>query len=388
MPIKQVLSATDGGSVALSDPRRSVRHKPFFMKRLFLVAVVLPTSIAGLYFGIFASDVYISDSHFVVRSPARQADSPLGVILSAGGFAGASEESSAVLEYVRSRDALAQTDSDGLLTRAFSATSVSWFDRFGTLLRGSTREHLFDFYLGKVSIENDSALQVTRLAVKAYTATDAQEINRRLLVQAEKLVNRLAERARDDAITVAASEVRDAQAVARSAALALSRFRGREGILDPAQEADVRLQMVSKLQDQLVAARTQLQQLQTFTPQATQIPFLRTRIKSLEREIAEQTGSIAGGQTSLSLTAVKYQQLRLENDLAEKRLAAALGSLEEARAEARRKRAYVERISEPSLPDYPREPRRMRGVVATLLLGLLVWGVLSALVAGVKEHRD
>jgi BexC/CtrB/KpsE family polysaccharide export inner-membrane protein len=231
-------------------------------------------------------------------------------------------------------------------------------------------------------------LQVTRLSVSAFAPKDAREINLRLLRQAESLVNRLSERARDDAIRIAAKEVRDAQGNARSAALALSRFRGREGILDPGQEAGIRLQMVSKLQDQLVAARTQLQQLLTFTPQATQIPFLRSRIQSLEREIAEQTGSIAGGQTSLSSAVVKYQQLRLENDLAEKQLAAAFGALEEARAEARRKRAYVERISEPSLPDYAREPRRIRSVLAVFILGLLLWGVLSALVAGVREHQD
>lgn len=363
-------------------------RRPFFASGLFLVTVVVPTFFASLYFGVFASDVYISEARFVVRSPARQTNSPLGIILNAGGFAGAGEEASAVLEYVRSRDALNQTDADRLVTKAFSAPAISWFDRFGTILRGDTREHLFDYYLRKVSIENDSALQVTRLSVSAFTAEDAREINCRLLRQAESLVNRLSERARDDAIRIAAKEVRDAQGNARSTALALSRFRGREGILDPGQEAGIRLQMVSKLQDQLVAARTQLQQLLTFTPQATQIPFLRSRIQSLEREIAEQTGSIAGGQASLSSAVVKYQQLRLENDLAEKQQAAAFGALEEARAEARRKRAYVERISQPSLPDYAREPRRSRSVLAVFILGLLLWGVLSALVAGVREHQD
>ena len=388
-PIEQPVSGADRAPDVFPTSAGSFAGRlGLFTSRLFLATVVVPTLVATLYFGLFASDIYISDSHFVVRSPVRQANSPLGVILNAGGFAGAGEESSAVQEYVRSRDALDQTDIDKLMTRAFSAGTVSWFDRFGTILRGSTREHLFDFYLGKVSIENDSALQVTRLAVKAYTPQDAQEINRRLLIQAESLVNRLAERARDDAISVAAAEVSAAKAATRAAAMALSRFRGRQGILDPAQEAGVRLQMVSKLQDQLIAARTQLQQLQTFTPRATQIPFLRSRIQSLEREIAEQTGSIAGGQTSLSSTVVKYQQLRLENDLAEKQMAAAFGALEEARAEARRKRAYVERISEPSLPDYPREPRRIRGIVATMILGLLAWAILSALAAGVREHQD
>ena len=382
-----VASAASAGPLA-KEERRTIAARPFFVRPLFLATVVAPTLLASLYFGLLASDIYVSDSRFVVRSPTRQANSPLGLILNAGGFSSAGEESSAVLEYVRSRDALDQINADQLVTKVFSAETVSWFDRFGTILQGNTREHLFDYYLGKVAIENDSGLQVTQLKVKAFSAGDAQLMNQRLLGKAEALVNRLADRARDDAITVAGAEVAEAQARVRLAASALARFRGNKGLLDPTQEASFRLQMVSKLQDQLIAATTQLQQLQSFTPLATQIPFLRSRIGSLEREIAEQTGSIAGGKASLSMAVVRYQELRLNYDLAEKQLVVAVGALEEARAEARRKRAYVERISEPSLPDYPREPRRLRGIAATLILGLLLWGVLSALLAGIREHRD
>ena len=382
-----VASAASAGPLA-KEERRTIAARPFFVRPLFLATVVAPTLLASLYFGLLASDIYVSDSRFVVRSPTRQANSPLGLILNAGGFSSAGEESSAVLEYVRSRDALDQINTDQLVTKVFSAETVSWFDRFGTILQGNTREHLFDYYLGKVAIENDSGLQVTQLKVKAFSAGDAQLMNQRLLGKAEALVNRLADRARDDAITVAGAEVAEAQARVRLAASALARFRGNKGLLDPTQEASFRLQMVSKLQDQLIAATTQLQQLQSFTPLATQIPFLRSRIGSLEREIAEQTGSIAGGKASLSMAVVRYQELRLNYDLVEKQLVVAVGALEEARAEARRKRAYVERISEPSLPDYPREPRRLRGIAATLILGLLLWGVLSALLAGIREHRD
>lgn len=108
----------------------------------------------------------------------------------------------------------------------------------------------------------------------------------------------------------------------------------------------------------------------------------------MQREIAAQTASIAGGSGSLSSTAARYQVLLLDSELAGKQLAAALIGLQDARAEARRKRAYVERIAEPSLPDYAVEPKRLRGIVATLLLGLLTWGILSVLLVGVREHRD
>ena len=86
--------------------------------------------------------------------------------------------------------------------------------------------------------------------------------------------------------------------------------------------------------------------------------------------------------------AVQFQRLTLENEFAAKQLAAALASLEEAQNEARRKQAYVERIVQPNLPDAPMEPRRMRGILATLILSLLAYGILRMLLAGVREHAQ
>jgi capsular polysaccharide transport system permease protein len=65
-----------------------------------------------------------------------------------------------------------------------------------------------------------------------------------------------------------------------------------------------------------------------------------------------------------------------------------LSALQDARNEARRQRAYVERVAQPSLPDSALEPRRFRGIIATLIIGLVAWGVLSMLLAGVREHQD
>jgi len=63
-------------------------------------------------------------------------------------------------------------------------------------------------------------------------------------------------------------------------------------------------------------------------------------------------------------------------------------SLVEAQNEARRKQVYVQRIVQPNLPDSPIEPRRVRGILATLILGLIAWGIASMLMAGVREHKD
>ncbi len=355
---------------------------------LFIACVVAPTLAAILYFAIFATDVYISQASFVVRSPSKANTSPLSMVLTGGSLTGTSEESNAVVEYVRSYDALNAINNDGFVERAFGPSRASVFDQFGGLLSGDSREQLYEYYTKKIIIEQDPTTQVTRLSVRAFDPQEARTISERLLKQAEALVNRLSQRARGDAIAIAQSEVDDAKANARSAALALSRFRNTSGVIDPEKEATVRLQMVSKLQDQLIAARTQLLQMRTYTPRASQIPFLTTQVRSLEQETARQTSGIAGGNRSLSASAARYQELQLDSQLAERQLAASLASLEEAAAEARRKRAYVERISGPSLPDYAPEPRRLRGILATFVLGLLAWGVISTLIVGIREHRD
>jgi len=61
------------------------RLKAFLMGRgkLFFYVVLLPTFLAILYFWPIASDVYVSESKFVVRSPQAQMQSGgLGGILS------------------------------------------------------------------------------------------------------------------------------------------------------------------------------------------------------------------------------------------------------------------------------------------------------------------
>src|SRR5690606_4310909 len=132
----------------------------------------------------------------------------------------------------------------------------------------------------------------------------------------------------------------------------------------------------------------QLLQLETYTPQATQIPFLRAQVRSLEREIERQKQEIAGGSRSLSTAAMRYQELQFNAEAANKQLTSTLASPQEEQAEGRRKRAYIERIADPSLPDYATRPRRIRNIIATFILGVLAWGVLSMLIVGIREHRD
>ena len=189
-------------------------------------------------------------------------------------------------------------------------------------------------------------------------------------------------------VKYAALEVAQAAATAKNAALALSSYRNSQSVVDPERQAGVQLQQVMKLQEELMATNVQLAQLKSFTPQNPQISGLQLRARTLEGEISRETGKVTGAGQSLASKAAQYQRLVLDREFADKQLASVLISLENARNEARRQQVYLERIAQPSLPDVAQEPRRLRSVLATLILGLVAYGILTILLAGVREHRD
>jgi len=354
---------------------------------LFALTVLIPTFVAVLYFGFFASDVFVSESSFVVRSPDKPSINGFGGLLKTAGFSNSDDKVFAAQDYIRSRDALRAIDVDGSFRASYSSPKISALNRFNGFGFLGSFEDLYRYFGGKVEVNYDSVSGITKLGVRAFDPRDAHRFNERLLQLAELTVNRLNERGRRDLIGFAEAEVNRAKYRSRVAASALASFRDRTGVVDPEQQAAVQLQMVSKLQDELIANRTQLAELRQYAPANPQVESLETRIGSLQGQINQEIRKVAGNQWSLAGNAAQHQRLLLESQFADKELAGAMSALSEAQNEARRKQAYVERIVQPNRPDYPIEPRRLRGILATFILGLVGWGIGSMLLAGIREHQ-
>jgi len=355
---------------------------------LFLLTVVVPTLISAFYFGMTASDVYTSESRFIIRSPERQSASPFSALLKGTGFSSSQGDTFTVQDFMLSRDALKSLNDKLNIGKAFASKDVDIFSRFAGLDWDDSFEALYLYYLKKVDIRIDSASSITTLTVKSFTAEDAFRINEQLMEMGEALVNQLNDLGRQDMIRFANGEVSKAEDKAKAAAVALSSYRDKKGVIDPEQQTTMELEQVARLQGELIATQALLVQLQNFAKNNPQIPSLQLRVKNLRQQIDVETTQVAGGARSLANKAAEYQRLALDREFAHTQLGSALASLELARAEAQRKQLYLERIVHPSKPDRAMEPRRIRGVLSTLVLGLIVWGVLTLLIAGVKEHQD
>ena len=354
--------------------------------KFFWITVVLPTLAAILYFGFIAADVYISESRFVVRSPERNVASPLGGLLESTGFTRSQDDSYTVLEFMLSRDALRVLDEKLNLRDAFNKGDV--FSRFPSLDGDDSFENMHRHYRKIVVAQLDPVSSISTTTVRAFSAEEAQQINQHLLEMSEALVNRLNERGRRDMIRFAVNEVAESEKKAKLAGLTLARYRNEKGVIDPEKQSAIPMQQIAKLQDDLISTKLLLAQLQLLAKENPQILTLKKRIQMLEIEIKLGSERVAGGGRSLASKAAEFQSLVLEKEFADRLLASALASLEQARNEAQRQQLYLERIAGPNLPDVAMEPRRIRNVLVILVLSLIVWGVLSMVVSGVREHLD
>lgn len=385
------VQAAADNTAATRTPRRA---SPFRKLRalwspLFLAAVLLPTVFALVYYAFIASDTFVSESRFVVRSPQRPQLSSLGAILQGGGFARSQDDTYSVHDYVLSRDALTELEKQLDVRRLFSAETIDPFNRFTALEWDQSFESFYKYYRKRVSIEYDAVSAISVLTVRAYTAEDARNINTLLLRMGERLVNQLNDRSRRDLISVAEKEVKASEDRAKDASLALSGFRTRQSVFDPDRQAALQLQGTARIQDELLSTEAQLAQLRQVSPSNPQIPSLVSRVELLRRTIANQNARVAGAQRgSFTTQSSGYDRLVLEKTFAERQLASALTALESARNEAQRQQLYLETLVQPNLPDKAIEPRRFRGVAVVFLLGLIVWGLLSLVVASVREHTE
>jgi capsular polysaccharide transport system permease protein len=357
---------------------------------LFVLLVLAPTVGAILYYGLIASDVYVSESRFLVRSPQHQAPSGLvGQLLQSTGLTPHSQDDTySIRDYILSRDALKELDEKLGLRKSFSNPDVDLFDRFPGLGWSRSFEKFYLYYGKHVGVEYDPVSSISILTVRAFTAEDAYKISRSLLDMSERLVNTLNDRSRRDLISFADNEVKIASDKAKDASLALLSYRSSQAVFEPDKQAALQLEGVAKIQQELISTETELAQIKKLSPDNPQIGALTNRAATLRNAIISEASKVTSASGSFSARAPNFERLALDVEFADKQLGVALAELESARAEALQKQLYLETLVQPNLPDKAMEPKRFRSMTTFLIISLLGWAITSILIASVREHAD
>jgi capsular polysaccharide transport system permease protein len=359
-----------------------------YARTLFIVVFLVPTAIAAIYYGFIASDRFVSETHFIVRSVSKPASEGAASYLQDFGITRANDDAFAIQDYIHSRDAMQAIMRKVDLRKVWGRDGADFWSRYGAFHAADNDEALFQYYQRQVQIEKNIETGITAVKVTAYRPDEARAIAEMILALSEARINDMNIRARRDSL--ASSEQTAGEAVRKlaQATVALTQLRDASRQIDPVQSAGATIERGSTLDQELAQLQVTLQTMLSRAPDNPALPALRQRVAALAAQAASQRGQLTGTDDALSTKLGDFERLEVERELAEKGYETAQKQLDTAREQADRQQIYIESIARPNLPDKSQEPRRLRYTFTVALLSFWAFLIFYLLVSGSREHLN
>ena len=357
----------------------------------FAVLVVLPILITATYLWGVAQDQYASTVAFTVRREDNNSGALLGGLAQLTGGGGTSE-ADILYEFIQSQEIVSAIDERVGLGSIYA---VHWpGDPVFVLWPDARIEELHDYWGRMVRISYDQSTRLIALRVLAFRPEDAQRIAGEIVAESQRMINDLNNQAREDLMRYANADLDQALMRLKDAREALSLFRTRTLIVDPAADIQGRMGVLNNLQQQLAEALIEndivVGSTQESDPRRNQtarrIEVIRDRISAERQTFASVDGAGDAAENYPELIA-EFERLTVDLQFAEEAYRTALAAVDVARANASRKSLYLAPYIRPTLPQTAEFPQRLvlTGLVAIFLL--LIWAIGTLVFYSIRDRR-
>lgn len=163
--------------------------RPSAVSALFLLIVIIPTILSGLYYFFIASDRFVVETNFIVRSIRGSQTGGLSALFRTFGIMRAEDELYAVIDFLQSRDAARAADEAISLRQIWGRREVdriARYPRWWSFWREENFELVYEYYLDRVEAWYQDRGGIITLRVNAFTPEDAQRLAKSLLQQSEE----------------------------------------------------------------------------------------------------------------------------------------------------------------------------------------------------------
>lgn len=365
--------------------RRGDRLFRLFAVGSLVLLFVVPTAITALYYSIIASDQYVSEARFSIRSSDSSGFSPMAGLSALLG-SGQATDAAIVAEFVKSGAIITQLSASFSLTDLF--TTKRW-DPISSLETDPTSEDLIEYWKGKVDISVERSSGLTTLKVRAFSPEDSLLLANEILRVSEQMVNRLTRRTEENGLREAETEVHTTKERLANSIHRLKSMRDSTGILDVTLAAAANTEILTKLRLEKAKLDVQIQSLENSeSGSAPQLGSLKNQATAIGQQIAVYEQSIAGVATKTSIASRGAELAESETDLkvAQAEYQKSVAVFEAARMTLERQRSYILTYVQPTLPQEALYPKRLL-IVITVALGTgLLWAITVGVVMLARDH--
>jgi len=359
-----------------------------FGRLLFIFVFLIPTVASIAFWGLIASNRYISESKFIVRSVEKSGLASSVGFLEALGIRRTNDDAYAIEGYIQSRDLMLAVASRVDLRDIYRAEGADPITRYSASGTDDTNEALYRYFKRQIEVNHDIETGITTVRVSAYRARDASTIANLILKFSEIQVNALNNRAQRDAVSAAKDSMSDATRDLIEVNANLTRYRNLTQTVNPGISASDATTRTGDLGQQRALLALELQETRTKAPSNPAINAMTRRLAALDAEVAREKGQLAGDKDALATKLGTFEELTVRRELSEKAYEAAAKRLEAAYREASQQQTYIELIAKPNLPDAPAEPRRLRYISTVALFAFWAFLMVYLLYSGGREHLN
>ncbi len=358
----------------------------FLFSKLTYSWVLAFMVLAALFYGLLASDRYVTVSQVYVKSSDTSSATTIQ-LPTVTGLASGSQDSLLMQEYILSSDMLRYLDNAINLKQHYSNRDWDFLTR---LKLEPTQEEFLEYFRSMVSLSLDPESNILMLEVQAFTAEMslkiAQEINR----QAESFINRVSQKIALDEIAFVEQEMNRAKTSMNEARGVLLAFQNENNLLNPNTSSQTLQGVLNQLQGQLAILQSEEKAMASYLNEtAAELVALRDKILALEQQMAQEQEKLTGQNSeTLNDVAAEYQMVQLDMRLASDLYQSTLVGYEQARVDAYRKLKHLVVVQSPSLPDEALYPQKIYNLISLFVFLSLAYGIISMILATIREHRD
>ena len=372
-------------------PRTSDRVFAIVSRLTFVVAFVVPVAIATAYYGFIATDQYVSEARFTVRtsSPVKTKDK----LTEAKGTPSAKivQDTQIISNNFETAAMVAHLEQTVDLRTLYSHEGIDWFSRLDPTV---PREELLEYWEGMVDSEIGLPGGIITLSVRAYRPEDAQRIVQAMIDRSEVLVNELNERIFGDAIEAASLALGRARDELERTRLTLQEHQNTVGVFDIEQEAENIGDLIAQVETEFLELDARYQSnLASVSETAPHMRVMqrelvakRDQLNQLQARLARAGGT--ADETSLADFNEQATRLEFERTMAEDRFEEALKVNERLRLLSSSQLMYLDPFLSPTLPETAQYPRRALMIVMVAIVSFLAWMMANVIVAKLRSRFD
>lgn len=367
---------------------RGWRKMPDFVRnsRLWTLAFI-SIVLAAIYWGLIASDRFVSEAHVVVDRTDTAAAPSFDFSSLVVGTGSSDRDLKLLRGYLLSSDMAERMDARLNLREHWSdwrhdPLSRLWF-------REGPQEWYHRHFMSRVTAELDEMSGLLIIRAQTYDATLSQSLARELVREGERFMNNLAHELAREQVAFLEKEVARMEERLSAARNAVITFQDTQGYVSQASVEGISA-IVNQLEGELAKQRAELNSMRGYlSDSAPDVVKLKLQISGLENQLArERSRLVSPGGKALNSQTAEFQRLQMEAEFALETYRSALVALEKGRVDATRTMKKVSVVQAPALPEYAMEPRRLYNLVLFAMLVLLSTGIVGLISAVIRDHKD